>query len=78
MDDLLASSLPTGVVWALVCSIGDSCADVRVAAQSSLCSLGAKQPTPVLRALLHTCMQQPSPAVSNFAFLESHLVYGFS
>ncbi|KAF2349201.1 hypothetical protein FHG87_020043 [Trinorchestia longiramus] len=51
-----------GVVWALVCSIGDVCADVRVAAQTSLCTLGAQQPRPVLRALLHTCMQQPSPA----------------
>ena len=53
-----------GVVWALVCGIGDVSADVRVAAQTSLCSLGVHQPTPVLRALLHTCMQQPSPAVS--------------
>ncbi|KAF2354426.1 Armadillo-type fold [Trinorchestia longiramus] len=53
------------VVWALVCSIGDVCADVRVAAQTSLCTLGAQQPRPVLRALLHTCMQQPSPASCN-------------
>uniref|UniRef100_A0A6A7G7W7 Maestro heat-like repeat-containing protein family member 1 n=3 Tax=Hirondellea gigas TaxID=1518452 RepID=A0A6A7G7W7_9CRUS len=60
-----------GVVWALVCGIGDVCADVRVAAQSSLCMLGAQQPTPVLRVLLHTCMQQPSPAPGVLATLMS-------
>ena len=46
---------------ALVGSLADVCPSVRLAAQSSLCYLGHRQPLPVLRVLLHRA--QHSPAV---------------